>query len=211
MLKYPKIQTLYKRDMERPGKPLRIGDWTNPEFAFLADCQWQFTEKVDGTNVRVRLSQEGVQFAGRTDDAQFHPLLLGALTSLFAPDIMRSQDDVLSQSEIILFGEGYGPKVNGGGCYRVDHSFVLFDATVNGRWASRDELQSLSVTFGIDIVPLIGTGTLIDAEAMAREGFQSRWGPFTAEGIVARPVVELQNRYGERIITKIKHRDFRVS
>jgi len=31
---------------------------------------------------------------------------------------------------------------------------------------------------------------------------------FQAEGIVARPKVELLSRTGERIITKIKHKDF---
>lgn len=43
---------------------------------------------------------------------------------------------------------------------------------------------------------------------MARLGFKSTWGDFQAEGIVARPSVELKNRAGERIITKIKCKDF---
>ena len=44
--------------------------------------------------------------------------------------------------------------------------------------------------------------------AMARKGFDSIWGAFKAEGIVARPTVELRTRSGKRIITKIKHKDF---
>jgi hypothetical protein len=42
-----------------------------------------------------------------------------------------------------------------------------------------------------------------------RWGFSSTWGDFNAEGIVARPICELKSRNGERIITKLKHRDFR--
>jgi hypothetical protein len=41
-----------------------------------------------------------------------------------------------------------------------------------------------------------------------RTGFKSQWGDFIAEGIVARPVVELKSRNGDRIITKIKYKDF---
>lgn len=50
MREYHKIDTLYKRDMDSPRKPLIIGDWSQPVFGYLADNQWEFTEKVDGTN-----------------------------------------------------------------------------------------------------------------------------------------------------------------
>lgn len=43
---------------------------------------------------------------------------------------------------------------------------------------------------------------------ITREGFTSTWGDFIAEGIVARPEVELFDRMGQRIITKIKYNDF---
>ena len=43
---------------------------------------------------------------------------------------------------------------------------------------------------------------------MTRKGFSSQWGDFIAEGIVARPKVEMKTRRGDRIITKIKYRDF---
>lgn len=43
---------------------------------------------------------------------------------------------------------------------------------------------------------------------MVRRGFMSQWGEFIAEGIVARPKVELQTKAGSRIITKVKYKDF---
>ena len=61
---------------------------------------------------------------------------------------------------------------------------------------------------GIQVVPIIGAGTLGEMVAMTKDGFQSQWGNFIAEGIVARPSVELNTRNGQRIITKIKHKDF---
>jgi hypothetical protein len=39
----------------------------------------------------------------------------------------------------------------------------------------------------------------------------SRWGEFEAEGLVARPEVELFDRAGHRIITKIKAKDLKES
>ncbi len=42
----------------------------------------------------------------------------------------------------------------------------------------------------------------------AQKGFNSQWGPFLSEGIVARPATELCGRDGKRVITKIKHKDF---
>jgi len=46
---------------------------------------------------------------------------------------------------------------------------------------------------------------------VCRAGLVSKWGDFEAEGIVARPAVELKTRAGERIITKLKTRDFHAN
>lgn len=43
---------------------------------------------------------------------------------------------------------------------------------------------------------------------LVQKGFNSEWGDFLAEGIVARPSVELFSRNGKRIITKLKYKDF---
>jgi hypothetical protein len=49
MSEYHKIQTIYKRYLTNPKKPLIVGQWSEPEFEYLAGNRWQFTEKVDGT------------------------------------------------------------------------------------------------------------------------------------------------------------------
>ena len=43
---------------------------------------------------------------------------------------------------------------------------------------------------------------------IVQNGFASCFGPNIAEGVVARPVVEMFNRFRERIITKLKYKDF---
>jgi hypothetical protein len=86
--------------------------------------------------------------------------------------------------------------------------FVLFDVKVGDWWLQRESVEDVSAKLGLDIVPIIGRGTLADFVEMGRAGFNSRWGAFAAEGLVGRPGVELKARNGNRIITKIKTKDF---
>ena len=55
MTEYHKIDSLFLRDMHAPGKPLIVGQWAEPEFEYLANNRWEFTEKVDGTNAQIAL------------------------------------------------------------------------------------------------------------------------------------------------------------
>jgi len=70
-------------------------------------------------------------------------------------------------------------------------------------------VEDIGNKLNIDVVPIIGIGTLHRMIRMAQEGFKSTWGDFLAEGIVARPKIELKTRSGQRIITKIKYKDFK--
>lgn len=206
MKEYHKIQTIYRRDLEAPGKPIREGDWTTPEFEFLQNNRWVFTEKVDGTNIRVMFRDGVVTFGGKTDAASIPAQLVARLQERFTADKMARA----FTADACLYGEGYGAKIQkGGGNYRPDQDFVLFDVRIGDWWLERDAVEVIAHALGCDVVPIIGTGTLHDAVTAARQGFVSTWGMFQAEGIVARPDVELRARSGERIIAKIKCRDFR--
>jgi hypothetical protein len=206
---YHKINTLFKRDMNSPRKILIEGDWTNETFGYLSRNLWDFTEKVDGTNIRVMISGGVVAFGGRTDNA-----------SIPTPLVQRLQERFLARADFLatifpdgacLYGEGYGAKIQSGGNYRQDQDFVLFDVRCGEWWLQRQAVEDVAVKLDIDVVPVIGCGNLLEAVTMVKAGFNSRWGAFKAEGIVARPRVELKARDGSRIITKIKHRDFIAS
>lgn len=224
---YHKIQTLFKRHLDGPkkGKMIR-GEWTTPELEYLADNEWEFTEKVDGTNIRIGYNSFGsnVLFAGRTDNAVLPKPLLERLTEHFTRERFASVFDN-DGTNITLFGEGYGPKIQNGGNYGSKQDFVLFDVKIGDFWLTRPNVDDIAKKLGIDSVPTIGYGTLHDAidivssgitftetgsiKRWGSGGLKSQWGNFEAEGIVARPSVPLFNRKGERIITKIKAVDFR--
>ena len=207
MNEYHKIQTLFKREMGNNGKRLLEGQWTLPEFEYLAGNIWTFTEKVDGTNIRVMPNYGVVTFGGRTDSAQIPAQLVARLNERFLP-IASKMQEVLG-CDACLYGEGYGAKIQkGGGNYRADQDFVLFDVRVGYYWLQRADVEDVAQKLTLDVVPIIGEGTLYDAIAAAKEGITSTWGSFQAEGIVARPKTELKTRRGHRIITKVKCRDF---
>ena len=207
MSEYHKIQSIFKRDMTSKRKTLIEGEWTLPEFEYLAGNAWTFTEKVDGTNIRVIFKDGGIMFGGRTDDAQIPAQLVARLNERFLPQASRLGE--MFADGAVLYGEGYGAKIQkAGGNYRADQGFVLFDVRVGKWWLQRDDVHDVAQKLGLDVVPVIGEGTLYDAVACARRGFRSAWGEFNAEGIVARPKTELNTRGGNRIIAKIKSRDF---
>ena len=80
MKTYHKIQTIFKREMK--GKLIEE-EYSLPEFEYLKDNKWVFTEKIDGTNIRVMWNGENVVFGGKTDNAQLPIFLLYKLQELF--------------------------------------------------------------------------------------------------------------------------------
>jgi len=206
MNEYHKINTIFKRDMDTPHKTLIIGEYSDPVFGYLADNQWQFTEKVDGTNIRVMIQNGSVSFGGRTDNASIPAPLVKRLNERFLPQI----DNLMSifPDGACLYGEGYGGKIQKGGNYRPDQDFVLFDVKVGEYWLERPNTEDVANKVGVDVVPVVGISTLHWAVDFVRHGFRSRWGAFPAEGAVGRPLVEFTTRYDPRVIMKLTCRAF---
>ncbi|HAS51390.1 MAG TPA: hypothetical protein DCS21_06470, partial [Gammaproteobacteria bacterium] len=86
-MEYPKIETLYDRD-EKNHKVIvtktRLSEFENIK-------RWRVTEKIDGTNIRIILSPEGLlQFRGRTDNAQMSAPLVAYLEATLTLEKMQS-------------------------------------------------------------------------------------------------------------------------
>lgn len=206
MKKYHKIKTLFKRDPQTNRKTLIDGDFAIPEFEYLQDNEWVFTEKIDGTNIRVFWDMEKLRFGGRTDNAQIPTFLYDKLTDLFNDDLFREK----FTCPVCLYGEGYGAKIQKRGCNYIPDgvSFILFDVFIGECWLRRESVEEIADGMGLKIVPIIGRGNLHELVDIVSVGFNSEWGDFQAEGIVARPSTELKARDGSRIITKLKCKDF---
>lgn len=219
---YHKIDSIFKRTPD--GRRIIEGEYSRPEFELLKDINWTFTEKVDGTNIRLYFDAEffslnniHANISGRTNNAQIPTFLLTKLVEIYrAADWQGAFPTFFELGEaappVTIYGEGYGAKIQkGGGKYISDGvDFVVFDIRIGQWWLKREDVEEIAGKLGMTTVPIIGEGTLDDAVEFVREGFASyRWPNVTdAEGLVVRPSVELLDRGGRRIITKIKHRDF---
>ena len=208
MKEYHKIKTLWKRETDKPCDMI-IGEYALPEFELLKDLEWVATEKVDGTNVRIMWDGDKVKFGGKTDNSQMPMFLVDKLNELFGGEVNEQLlEQTFEDGGVCLYGEGYGPKIQKGGGNYGDVGFVLFDIKIGYTWLKREDVEDIAKKLGIKVVPIIKTGTLKELSEFVEKGFSSQWGDFISEGIVARPKVELLDRRGNRIIIKMKHKDF---
>ena len=114
MVEYNKIDTVFNRDIYGT-KRLIVDSWRNEAVEYLKDSRWQFTEKFDGTNIRVIWDGHSISFAGRTDKAIIPQHLLEYLNKTFSTqEVEQLFEQVYGDKQVILFGEGYGYKIQNG-------------------------------------------------------------------------------------------------
>lgn len=211
MNEYTKIETIFKRDMGG-SKKLIEGEFRNETVEFLKDNQWICTEKIDGTNIGVVWDGHKVSYQGRTEKAQMPVYLINKLSEMFGGETNEELfEQKFGEMQVILFGEGYGPKIQkGGGNYRSDVSFILFDVYLpeQNLWLKRDALEDIAKTFNIDVVPIVLTGTLQEAVNFVKQKPKSTIGVADMEGLVCKPAVDMLDRMRRRVIVKIKVKDF---
>lgn len=217
-MEFPKIQTLFDRNEDFSIDPTRL---KHPVFGTIKE--WDVTEKVDGTNIRVMYTpvcnlvlREGdvvgpakVEFRGRTDAAQIPGDLITVLAKLFPVEKFTSQ----FQTPVVLYGEGYGAGIQKvGKLYRPDKSFVLFDVLVDGKWwLNTQQVRDVAKSLGCDVVPYLGRFSLDQIIEEVRNGVSSRLNDVCpSEGIVARPIETLFDSRHERVILKLKTKDFQA-
>lgn len=209
MREYHKIETLFERDMEGTKKLIE-GKYRNECVEYLKDSQWSFTEKVDGTNVRIHWDGHKVSFGGRTDNAQLPTPLVDELIRLFGGEVNAQLfEQKFGATEVTFYGEGYGGKIQSGSAYSVTQKFIMFDICVGTTWLARENIQDIATSFGVDTVPVILQGTIKEAVDYVKANPLSPIGNGKeSEGLVGTPLVRLTDHRGNRIIVKIKATDF---
>lgn len=213
MRKYEKIDTLFARDLEGTKK-LQPGVFRDPTVEYLQFTDWEWTEKIDGTNIRVMWDGHAVTFGGRTDNAAIPADLVTKLNELFGGETnAQIFEQAFGEKEVILFGEGYGRKIQKVGSAYIPDSvdFILFDVLIGDNYQPREWVEKTADMFGIKVVPIVGHGNLWDATAFVRRHPMSviADGRCEMEGLVCRPTIELRDRCGNRVIVKIKWCDIK--
>lgn len=209
---YQKINSLYMRD-EKTKK--FTSEFSKPEFPIIND--WDIFEKIDGTNIRICYTpksdnkEASLYFGGRTENAQIPADLYNYLNNTF---LVESFAEKFEDTPVILFGEGYGPKIQQGDYYRSQVGFILFDVSIGRWWLERDNLEEISRFFNVPIVPQINLGvphTLANIESYVKDSPHSLFAnqKHVMEGVVCRPNPLLLNRRAGMIVFKLKVKDFK--
>jgi hypothetical protein len=203
---YHKINSLYKRDDR--GK--FIDEFSNEYFEYLYDKSWIGTEKIDGTNIRLFWNNNEFFIGGRTNKAEIPKHLMVKLEYI-CDSIKSIMLENFKDVDVKIYGEGYGNKIQkiGKQYLEDDVDFILFDVKISNWWIKRYEVENIGNMLNLKTVPIVFEGSLNNAISFVKEGFKSSIGTACSEGLVLTPSVDLFQRSGERIITKLKTKDFR--
>jgi hypothetical protein len=232
MKTYPKIKTLFKRGEDKKViNELQVTDFDNVKNIIVL-------EKIDGTNAQIVLSinyetlKVNIQFCSRETEIKEKDVMFIANTCCkrlkldkiaewyynnFALDtttgIVKEQ-----ATEVRLFGEVYGAGINKGGKYSNEHQFRLFDIQVGNSFMNWSDARQIADKLEIKTAPIVYKGQ-IDCmlsyeflkyilEDLFKTNIDEQGTGGLAEGLVIRSEPLLLNRFGERVIAKIKRSDF---
>ena len=205
---YHKIEGPFKRQADNPKEVDRTA-WRNETVKMLADAPiWVASEKIDGTNIRIIWDGHRVTFGGRTERAELPGALRVHLEKTFlAPGVEEVFEELFGDKHVVIFGEGYGPKIQNGGKYRDTPAFIGFDVAVEETLISRKNARQICDRLGVAFVPEFAPRTLSDLIKWVSEGYVSEFGDFIAEGLVAVTEEPLYDNRGNRLIVKVKEAD----
>jgi len=205
MSEYHKIETLYERD----PKTFKVypGQLKNRVYGIIKE--WEWTEKIDGTNIRAQWDGAALTFGGKTDNAQIPAKLLNWLRDNVTVEKMR---ETFGESPAVVYGEGYGAGIQkAGGLYSQAQELIVFDVLVDGKWwLNMENVADVCAKLSLDMVPFHSTRSLEEATEIVRAGFPSfiNGGAQQAEGLVGRTCEALFDKKGHRLIVKLKTKDF---
>lgn len=210
MVKFQKIETIFNRATDG-SKKLVEGSYQSEIVKYLAGNTWVCTEKIDGTNVGIVWDGYAVHFQGRSETSSLPSKLVDYLMNTFLSDeVQELFEQKFGEMKVILFGEGYGAGIQKGKAYRNDLAFILFDVYLPEKdlWLKRDAIEDIAQSFNIEAVPVIMTGTLPEAVEFVKTRPSSTIGNAKMEGLVCKPLEEVRDRMGNRVVVKVKCKDF---
>ena len=120
----------------------------------------------------------------------------------------------MGHNEITVYGEAYGGRQQGmSGTYGKDLKFIAFDVKIGEHWLNVPNAEKVVNRLGLEFVPYEeGPATVewLNAQRDIPDRIATKLGlgDKNAEGIVIRPLIELNLPGGDRIIAKHKRDDF---
>lgn len=166
-------------------------------------------EKVHGTSAHILWKDNKLSFfSGGEKHDKF--------VSIFDQEKLKAQfEHQFGGFEVTIFGEAYGGKCQGmSKTYGPDLRFIVFDVKIDTTWLTVPKMDKVATDFGLEVVPWVRVSTDVDgldalrdkpSEVAVRRGMGD---DKMREGVVLRPIEEMTNGYGERVIVKHKGEAF---
>jgi ATP-dependent RNA circularization protein (DNA/RNA ligase family) len=206
---YHKIETLCKFD--QATKKFIPNSFYNESVELLKNNQWEFTEKIDGTNFRIYWNGHTFSYAGRTDNATFSDTQKEFITKkLTNEQMVISFETLFKEKEVIVYGELFGNKIQKDGELYTDNqglSFRVFDVYIDNHFLPYKHAQRLCDELGYNFVPFVLCGTIQEAIDYVEKNLTSTFSKAPLEGLVGKPIGDFLDNKGNRIVVKIKRRD----
>jgi len=176
MSEYHKIETLYERD-----EHFKIGpDLVLRNRVYDTLKTWRWTEKVDGTNIRVIWQGGKLSFGGKTDNASIPAELVKWLYENINPEKLAACFPTAATSSSTAKGTAPASSVAASTADQEAHRLrrVVIDTDIEhtrmgGWWLSDENMRDVASKLGLDAVPYLGEMTLEDATDKVRAGFRS--------------------------------------
>lgn len=223
--KYSSIENHYR---DAYVDSLKMQGFTHP------DVSWVAREKIHGTNLSALIENGQITWCKRSGPIEpgegfyNHTIVTKAIEDRL---ITLSNHFYLKNKVVQVFGELAGAGV----MTQVDYGekdFYIFDILVDNEFLSDGRVQLLCVEFCLKISPVMGRGTFDEMFALNRE-FESNVMAYsarfkddsfgsstktwlykqpegnTAEGLVIKPIIPKYDRFGSRVILKLKSDTFK--
>ena len=215
-IQYPKMKTLFKLiPLDDKGRK-----WSATEGEILPETaplhylpleSLVFTEKIDGTNMAIRINDETIQ--KRNGDCNIEDKSDRFYLEI-KDSILNKILQVEELSNCIIYGELCGPKIQKGGNYFQERKFLVFDIynTVINKFFTWDAVTYFCNTYGLDIVPEIEyTENNLHVDTV-KTFIQNQMSVFNkdypAEGLVVRYRKDIT--FDKRWMAKIRKVDFNL-
>lgn len=220
---YTKIQSIYKRDEK--GNFI-IGVFSCPEFDMLFNAKWKAYQKIDGTNISYYWNGHELRIDGKTENAQTDKEVMNMLKKKITAEMLSKafppkydENGTEKPFNVIIYGEAYGKKIQkvGSRFLKDGHDFRIFDILIVDScgkkwWLETEVVEEICNSLGVEMPVSYGVMTLAEAEKMVIKGWEdpiAEDSTLPIEGLVLRPVVQLFNKKGERVMVKVKTCDYR--
>lgn len=192
----------------------------DPLVAMLRHNLWVVRRKLDGANIRIQWDGEQALWNGKTNNFQCGANLTEYMNNTFLEEIFEEKFG--RDANVVIFGEHMGPKVQGNELKLEKDQVFVYDVNINGFWQPKETVREIAGYFGcftcydemwihncfndgisVSDSPALEKQTLRRIITGVAAGTYKEW-----EGIVATPEVECRNQKGERVIVKVKTKDY---